>query len=520
MLEAIKNNLFQFKDTLLPRIRDTLPVIREAASSTIEELLHGSSNDGPSQKKNSERSLEDREFLPAALAILETPPSPIHVGFMLTICGFVAVAVLWAYFGHFDIVAIAQGKIQPAGRVKLIQPVETNKVAVIHATNGATVKAGDLLVELDAADAHAEEAAAQAAFQSFTAEALRRRAALIAAEADRYAAPPSVEWPDEVPALYRAREERVLKGDFAQLAATLNSLTAQIAQKDSEQARLEQTIAAQTILVETLKQRVDIRESLLRQHAGTKTSLIDAKETLQAQQTTLAAQKGQLAETIASLQVLGHERRKARETFVSENGQKLLDAERQTDEAEQKLAKARVRVANTRLTSPIDGVIFGSSLTTTGQVVTAGEEIMHIVPQGSTLEIECYVENKDIGFVAVGQSAAIKIESFPFIRYGSIDGEVIHVSHDAIPEPDVQAQEGNPARQSKLQTFGGAQRVQNLMFPITVRPLATSIKADNREYPLSPGMTVMVEVKTGSRRILEYVFSPLVETVSKSMKER
>ena len=470
--------------------------------------------------EQTKHSRSDKEFLPAALEILETPPSPIHTAFMMTICGFVVVALLWAYFGRIDIVAIAQGKIQPAGRVKVVQSVETGKVVGIFVENGATVKAGDLLVELDAGEARAEEAASLSGYLSFKAEALRRRAALMAAESNDYQTAPKLEWPTAIPTVYRLREERVLKGDFAQLAATVNSLSAQIAQKQAERQRLEQTIAAQESLVETLKQRVEMRELLLKQRAGTRTSLMDATETLQYHQTNLATQNGQVAEAAANLEVLGHEKEKAVEAFVSENGQKLLEVERHADEAEQKLAKARVRVAQTRLTSPIDGAVFGSIVTTTGQVVTASEEIMRIVPSDSMLEIEAYIENKDIGFVAVGQPAAVKVESFPFIRYGSIDAEVTRVSRDAIPEPDVQAQEGSPTRQSKSSSIGGGQRVQNLMFPVTLKPASLAIKADNREYPLSPGMAATVEIKTGSRRILEYIFSPLVETASKAMKER
>jgi len=118
----------------------------------------------------------DQEFLPAALEILETPASPNHIAFMLTICAFVVVSILWAYFGRIDIVAVAQGKIQPAGRIKVMQPVDAGRVVAFHVENGTAVKKGDLLVELDSSEAHAEEVAAKAAMDSFKAEALRRRA--------------------------------------------------------------------------------------------------------------------------------------------------------------------------------------------------------------------------------------------------------------------------------------------------------------------------------------------------------
>ena len=207
-----------------------LSVLRDAFSALQKRLNHPHS---------------DKEFLPAALEILETPPSPVHMGFMLTICAFVVVALLWSFFGRIDIVAVAQGKIQPAGRIKVVQPLETGKIIKIFVENGAAVKAGDLLIELEPSEARAEEAASAAAFASFEAEALRRRAALAAAEAGDYGAAPIINWPANIPGLYRSREERVLKGDFAQLAASANSLTAQLAQKQAESKRLEQTIAAQ-----------------------------------------------------------------------------------------------------------------------------------------------------------------------------------------------------------------------------------------------------------------------------------
>jgi hemolysin D len=142
------------------------------------------------------------------------------------------------------------------------------------------------------------------------------------------------------------------------------------------------------------------------------------------------------------------------------------------------------------------------------------------VPHGSDLEIEAYVENKDIGFVEPGQAAIVKIESFPFTRYGVMEATVARVAHDAIPEPDAQTAEGNPAKTTKTNFFGGAQRTQNLVFPVTFTLSRKTMDVDGASIPLIPGMTTSVEVKTGKRRILEYLFSPLVQTVSSAMKER
>ena len=94
-------------------------------------------------------NLSDREFLAPALEILETPPSPVHVAFLWIICAFVVAALGWAYLGRVDIVAAAQGKFQPTGRVKVVEPLETGRVEDIRVANGSLVKAGDVLVELD-----------------------------------------------------------------------------------------------------------------------------------------------------------------------------------------------------------------------------------------------------------------------------------------------------------------------------------------------------------------------------------
>lgn len=465
-------------------------------------------------------SRSDQEFLPAALAILETPPSPIRIRLIWTICLLFTFAIGWSYFGQIDIVAVAQGKFQPQGHVKTVQPTEAGKVVAIHVENGRRVAEGDVLVELDPAEARADLADAQAALSAYRAEQLRRLAAAKAVESDVVDENPKIEWPDDLPQVMRSREERVLRGDLAQLAADTRGFDAQIAQKDAEHDRLQETIDAQGDLIATLQERVAMRASLVSTGATSKANLIDAQETLQTQATTLVAEKGELKEAVAAAEVLRQERRKAIEHFKADNDQKLDEAERQIDDDTQKVAKAQTKMGYMSVISPIAGVVSGLTVTTLGQAVNAGEEIMRIVPDGSALEIECYVENKDIGFVGAGQSAVVKVESFPFTRYGVLSATVERIGHDAIPEPDAQTLEGNPAKAVKANFFGGAQRTQNLVFPVTLVPSRESMDINGAEIPLTPGMAVTVEFRTGKRRILEYLFSPLVQTVSSAMKER
>lgn len=462
----------------------------------------------------------DREFLPAALEILETPPSPIRMGLIVLICAFFFVALTWAYFSRIDIIATAQGKLQPTGRVKVIQPLETSRVLVTKVENGEAVRAGQVLVELDPSDPAADMAGLEANLASYGAEVMRRQAAITGAETRQPATTLSLTWPDSIPPRIREREERVYTADILQLNAQVAGIAAQSEQKAAEQQRLRTMIAAQIDLIDTLKQRVEMRNDAIKLNAGSKSNLIDATETLQYQKTTLAQQKGQLAEADANIVVFAKDIQRTYDTFVADNAQKLAEAERQAGDLAERLKKARARLEHMTLRAPIGGIVQASTITTVGQVVTSGQELMRIVPDRGALEIECYLPNRDIGFVKTGDHAIIKIEAFPFTRYGTIDATVVRVARDAIPEPDAEQAERDETRGGQSLSQAGGQRTQNLVFPVTLRPTHTFIDIDGARVPLGAGMAVTAEIRTGSRRILEYVFSPLVKVGSEAMKER
>jgi hemolysin D len=462
---------------------------------------------------------KDNEFLPAAIEILETPPSPILVSLLVTIWAVATIALVGSFVGHIDVVAVAQGKIQPTGRVKLVQALESGKVKEVFVANGAKATEGQVVVALDDSEARAEELSLSGTLASLRAEIERRTAAIAAAPADTFA-PPQADWPKDLPDNVVAREERILVGDLALLRASIEDLDAQRRQKETERKRLTLTIASQEALLKIEDKRVELRAGLESQGLGTKLALFDALETLQNQRSSLANQQGELLGAIAALDVLDHEKAKLVSTFVADNSQKLGEAQRQAAETAQKLAKAQAKTLHMTLQAPVSGTVQAVSITSIGQVLMPGEEVMRIVPDGVGFEIECYMPNKDIGFIRAGQEAVVKIESFPFTRYGTLRAYVKRVGIEAIPEPDAQQQEANPAKAARSTLSAGGQRMQNLVFPVTLSLEKTTITADGVEVPVSNGMAVAVEIKTGSRRVIDYVLSPLAEVASKAMKER
>ena len=270
----------------------------------------------------------------------------------------------------------------------------------------------------------------------------------------------------------------MLAADLGQLAANVATFDAERAQKTAEGDKLGETIATQKNLVATLQERVAMRTKLVDMKAGARAAVIDATETLQYQITQEAKQEQDLASLAAGLGVIARNADKAVEDFISENAQKLEDSERHAEDIEQRLAKAQAELDHLTLRAPTAGRVQSSIITNVGQVVTSGQEIMRVVPEDSGLEIQAYVRNRDIGFVRIGQEAVVKIESFPFTRYGAIKAHVTRIAKDAIPEPDANAIEGDPTRVSNAAGFAGGERTQNLVFPVVLKPDAETIAVD------------------------------------------
>jgi hemolysin D len=189
---------------------------------------------------------------------------------------------------------------------------------------------------------------------------------------------------------------------------------------------------------------------------------------------------------------------RARAQKAQEHAAEYSEAKTRAHSLSQELAKAENRTSQQTLTAPIDGVVQQLAVHTVGGVVTPAQQLMVIAPREGDLEVEAWIENKDIGFVNAEQNAEVKIEAFPFTRYGVIDGRVLTLSKDAVPIEKV-----------------------GLVYTARVHLDKSTIRVENnKEVSLSPGMNVTVEIKTGQRRLIEYFLSPLLQASRESVRER
>ncbi len=523
----------------------------------------------PTPRKPPAIAGRDREFLPAALEILETPPPPLPIALIATVCACAAAALVWSYFGRLDIHATAPGKIETAGYAKVIEPLDPGKIAAIHVETGQTVKAGDLLLEMDPAEAGADASSQQDSLDASLAEVARRRYAIEAlrsvvksqagaaeapdagdkhlgerrSEAARDAqskdgstpaillgpiegladqADPPIAWDESLPESFRLREKAVLRADLTQLSDALKALDKQMAQKLATRQRLGMSIAFQDTLIQTLTQRVSTRQEAIDLKVGTKINLYDAKEELEKSEASLASDQGQLIETDAALTELQSEKTKAVSQFIADNENKLAEAARKADEARQGLAKAAARLARTKLYAPIDGVVQQTAVTTVGQVVTTGQQLIVLTPNSGKLQVEALVANLDIGFVKLGQEAVIKIDAFPFTRFGALHGKVVKIASAAIAEQEAKRALANAtyAANAAPPPASAPGQPESFVFPVTVALDDTAMKIDKATIPLTPGMTAIVEIRTDSRRVIDYLLSPLAKIASEAGRER
>jgi len=429
------------------------------------------------------------EFLPAVLEIQQAPPSPIGRAIAWTIIAVFTAGILWSTFGWIDIVATAQGKIIASGYSKVIQPYETGVIASIHVIDGQVVKRGEVLIELDPTQNRADYDRASNEYRAAKVDAARLRA-LIAGKS-------TFEEPADGDLRYIVLQQQLLRDQFTEYQARVGAAKDLI---DQRQAALEETKEnirrlESTVPMET--ERADTFKRLFEQEAASKLDFLQAEQQRIDKTQGLAGQRKKLVQDAAALSEAENNYRITVTEYQQTKQAELSTIETKAASLVQEVTKAGQKADLQRITSPIDGVVQQLAVHTVGGVVTPAQQLLVVVPQDHPAEIEAQIENKDVGFVREGQPVEIKVETFLFTLYGTIPGRVLSVSDDA----------------ASIEKVG-------LVYPTRISMDRSTIQVEGKQVNLSPGMAVTVEIKTGKRRLIEYLLSPLLKSVKESLRER
>ena len=457
---------------------------------------------------------DEAAFLPAALSLQETPvhPAPRRLAFGLMLLFVLAVA--WAILGKVDIVAVAPGRIIVSDRTKLIQPLEASVVKRVLVKDGDRVKAGQVLVELDPTSANADKSSVQQQLAAAWSEEQRTTAllkALSTATAPTLPQPaalspgttantaPGAE-PVEVLDATQAFQEvnALLQAEHQDIRARLARLDAEAQRRQAELRTVQATISKlQATLPMAQAREADFKRLVEQGYISGHATQDRTRERVEMEQD-LATQRARLAEAQSALQ----EAAQTKAALQAETQRTLSDrqaqARTQRQQLQAELSKADQRERLTQLTAPVDGVIQQLAIHSVGGVVTSAQPLMVVVPDATELTAEVRVANQDIGFVNPSQIASVKLETFPYTRYGTVDAQVKLVTADAVTD----------------------EKTGQSHYPTLLTLSRKTMDVDGKTVPISPGMNITAEIKTGQRRIIEFLLSPVQRAGSESLRER
>jgi len=437
--------------------------------------------------------IDDAAFLPAALEVIERPVSPTARLTGRVLMAGVAVLATWLTFGRTEIIAAATGRIIPLGEVQLVQPAEAGVVRRILVHDGDRVKKGQPLVLLDPTMSTAEAAQAAKAYETAAFDVARTRAVIDALDGKPlHLVGPAGSDPATVAAqesLARARLADVRAG-IATAAAGGAVASADVASARSEVAKLNRSLPL-------LDQQIAANEQLLAKGYVSKLRVLDMRRQriaeAGARDAALVAIRRANATAGGAATTMDKARADARLALYDE----LVKSEAEMRLRREEMVKAQQRSGFQALRAPVTGTVSQLSLHTEGGVVEAAKPIMTVVPSDGKLIAEVKLLNRDAGFVAAGQPVQVKLDAFPFSRYGTVPGRVVSVSPDAVPD-------------DKL----------GLVYVVRVALDRTHVDRGDKTVTLVPGMMATADIVTGNRSYLSYLTSPVAEAGGSALRER
>ena len=435
------------------------------------------------------------EFLPAAEEIVETPAAPLGALVVWLVALLLVVALAWSYFCRIDIVAVANGKISTEDSTKIIQPAISGVVTNINVREGQHVKKGEALLALDKTTAEKDVATASQSLNAARVERDILRRLAIGGNTDEIIN--NADLPDEAKAILRqfASSQTALSAARQQAAnGTISNYQQQLQFNQQTKNQLETN-------AQNLKNRkAEIEKQLPNANPVDKlrlqNELSNIDQRITSADSAVLGQNQQLLQSQSALTQAQNQSQTQNAETNSAFSNQIITAEKRIIELENNLVKAKQILAQTTITAPVDGTVLSLTVKTIGGVVNAGQQLAQIVPEKVPLYVDAALDNQDIGFVKSGQRVVVKVATYPFQRYGYLEGTVENISPDAIQDDK-----------------------KGLIYKAKIK-LNDDKSSKQNQLKLLPGMSVSAEITTGQRRIIEFVLDPLMTKADESLKVR
>jgi len=435
-----------------------------------------------------DKDQQETEFLASILEVTETPPSPVGRMVLWSIVGILVAALIWVFVGEVDEVAVARGKVVPVGNVKVVQSPNKGIIKELNVKEGDYVEQGQPLLVLDTTKTQADvdNLRKQVAYYDMTVKRLQ------AEMNDQPFVPPVSKDLDKKDveaqkALYQSRRVK--------LAADREKTMAVIAQQEAAIQSSQATQQKYASLLAVAQEKEARLNELYSQDAVSYFQLLEARQTRVDYQKSAEAMKEEILKGQAQLAEARNTLATIDSAYRQETMTQLVEAKKQLNSYQEELTKANETNAQSVITAPVSGRINQLTVHTVGGVVTESQSLMMVVPEDSTMEIEVYADNKDIGFIELGQEAEVKVETFNFQKFGMLNAEVSEISPDAV----VNNQDKELNQKYRLYL---------------------SLDKDESGISIQPGMNVTAEIKIKKKRIIDFFLDPFRQYQDEALRER
>jgi len=424
------------------------------------------------------------EFKPLLIEIEDKPLNPLGRIILYLVLAIMVFGTAWLILAKVDVVVSAQGKVIPSGEIKILKPLESGVVSKIFVKESDRVKKGDILIQIDPTVTDASLSSKQddlAVINSDIAllDALINESNLSKDELNKLNS-------SQI-SLYNSQKQ-ILASTYESNKAKLNSAKLDIKANESEVNRLSLLLSKEEEAKTRLQKVLDLIAK--KEYEDVSKNVINLKE-----QKDIALYR--LKESNKKLEEIIEENQKAIKTIKSNWIETSLSKEKEKRELSAQINAILFSNKTQQIKSPVDGFVGKLLIHTEGGVVSPNDNLISIVPSDTPLIIKANVLNKDIGFLKPGQEVAVKIDTFSFQKYGLLHGNIIEISKDAIED-------------EKL----------GLIYEIKIKPKSLDIKVEGEIKQLEIGMSVIAEVKTGKRRVIELFIYPIIKYMDEGLSVR
>ncbi len=433
---------------------------------------------------------EDKEFLPPAVEILESPPSPMGRMLVWAVLVLFVFVILWSFIGEIDEVVVARGKVIPIGYTKVLQSEDKGIVKRILVQEGQKVKQGELLMELDRTMSESDLNALKKEIAYYDINIHR-----ILSELENKPFVPSAG--GEADPGDFSRQMSLYNSRQSEKTARLEFYDAQIRQKEDSVRVAESSLEKYKQLLAIALEREQNLKEIVEQGAISKYTYLEYKGKRIELEQNVSMNLSELSAAKAEASAARQQKAQYMAEWNRQLQEELINCRKQYNTLKESERKAELKNKLIEIKSPVDGAVHKLDIHTVGAVVQEAQGLMQVVPEGTPMEVEAWMENKDIGFVRPAMPVEIKVDTFNFQKFGTIKGKVREVSPDSIEDKD-----------------------RGPLYRVMVSLDEEKLHMDNKELQIYPGMAVSAEIKTRKKRIIDFFLEPFQTYKNEALRER